>query len=159
MDDEADLRSFSGGCGIVKRDPTFLEAVYCREQVGKRSAETVKLPYHKAVVRSEERQSLCQAGALPPAAAGMIFKQVPLIDPSGQQRVALQIQHLPIAIGRDTHVADQHVCGNPQLNRFRTVRHSDCLSCMFCAQTSPPNSLLGCPSGNHMFPVSVPDTQ
>jgi hypothetical protein len=48
-----------------KRDPTFLEAVYCREQVGKRSAETVKLPYHKAVVRSEERQSLCQAGALP----------------------------------------------------------------------------------------------
>jgi hypothetical protein len=97
-----------------ERDPTLLETVYRREQVGQRSAETVQLPYREAIAWPEERQGLRQAGAIPPAAAGVIFEQVPLIDSNGQQRVALQIQHLPIAVGRNAHVADQHVCGNLQ---------------------------------------------
>jgi hypothetical protein len=51
------------------------------------------------------------------------------------------------------------VCGNPQLNRFRTVRHSDsvCRACFALRQA--PELAPRLPVGNHMFPVSVPDTQ
>jgi hypothetical protein len=50
---------------------------------------------------------------------------MPLINPCHQQGIALQIQHLAVAVGRDTHVSNHHVHGNPRVIGFRTLRHSD----------------------------------
>ena len=63
-----------------------------------RPAKPVQLPNHQAVVRSQERQRFRKAGAIAPAAAGMILKQVALIHAGSQERIALKIQHLPIAV-------------------------------------------------------------
>jgi hypothetical protein len=38
---------------------------------------------------------------------------MPLIDPRRQQAVALQIHHLAVAVGRNAHVADEHMRENP----------------------------------------------
>jgi len=91
-----------------ERDTAFLQLVYCREQMGQRPPETVELPDHQAIARLEERQRCRKAGTIIATAAGAIFEQMPLIDPRGQQRVALQVHDLPIAIGRNPHVADEH---------------------------------------------------
>jgi len=88
-----------------ERDTAFLQLVYCREQMGQRPPETVELPDHQAIARLEERQRCRKAGTIIATPARAIFKQMPLIDPRGQQRVALQVHDLPIAIGRNPHVA------------------------------------------------------
>ena len=48
--------------------------------MGQRPPETVELPHHQTIARLEERQRLRKARAIVVAAAGTIFKQVPLID-------------------------------------------------------------------------------
>ena len=58
---------------------------------------------------ADEGKCLSQVGAVVAAAARPILEQMPLIDAGGEQGVALQVQHLPVAVGRDAHVADQHV--------------------------------------------------
>jgi hypothetical protein len=91
-----------------ERDTAFPQLVYCREQMGQRPPETVELPDHQAIARLEERQRCRKAGTIIATPARAIFEQMPLIDPRGQQRVALQVHDLPIAIGRNPHVADEH---------------------------------------------------
>jgi len=81
--------------------------------MGQRSPETVELPDHQAIARLEECQRCRKAGTIIATPARAIFEQMPLIDPRGQQRVALQVHDLPIAIGRNPHVADEHAYGNP----------------------------------------------
>ena len=66
-----------------------------------------------------------KAGTIIATSARAIFEQMPLIDPRGQQRVTLQVHDLPIAIGRNPHVADEHAYGNPRLIGFRRLPHSD----------------------------------
>ena len=112
-------------------NPAFLQLVYRRKQMGQRSPKTVELPHHQAIARLEECQRRRKAGTIVAAAARAIFKQMPLIDPCGQQGVALQIQDLAIAVGRNAHVADEHAYGNPGLIGFRTLCHSDrgCRAC------------------------------
>ena len=53
---------------------------------------------------------------------------MPLIALRSQQGVALQVQGLVIAVGRNAHVADGRVYGNPELIGFRTLTHSDRVS-------------------------------
>jgi len=98
----------------AERDAAILQLVHCREQMRQRPTETVELPDHKAIARLEESQCLRKAHAIVAAAAGAIFEQMPLIDPRRQQGIALQIHYLAIAIGRNAHVADEHVYGNPR---------------------------------------------
>jgi hypothetical protein len=43
----------------------------------------------------------------------MVIEQVALIPRRGQERIALKVQHLPIAVGGDAHIADQHVRETP----------------------------------------------
>ena len=62
--------------------------------------------------------------------------------PAASKRVALQVQHLPVAVGRDAHVADQHVrktspAGFPHSASFRQG-----LSCSFLAYKPPPQAPL-----------------
>ena len=71
-----------------------------------------------------------KAGTIIATSARAIFEQMPLIDPRGQQRVTLQVHDLPIAIGRNPHVADEHAYGNPRLIGFRTPFRQG-LSCRF----------------------------
>src|SRR3954462_3489044 len=61
----------------------------------------------------------------------MVLEQVALIHTGSQQRVALKVQHLPIAVGGDAHVADQHVRKTPFVwfPHSGPFRHS--LSCKF----------------------------
>ena len=78
-----------------------------------RSAKPVQLPDHQAIARSQKRQRFCEAGAIDPTATGLVIEQVALIYTGGQQRIALKIQHLPITVAGDAHVADQHVRKTP----------------------------------------------
>src|SRR5208337_1723893 len=79
-------------------------------KIGRRlTAQAVQLPYHQAIVRPEKRQGFRETGAVPSAAAGVVLEQVAFIHTSRQQRVALKVHHLPVAVGGDAHVTDQHV--------------------------------------------------
>jgi len=108
----------------TKCDPALLEFIHCGQQMRQRSAQSVELPHHQAIVLPEKRQSFCETDAVPSAAAGMVLEQMALIHTGSQQRVALKVQHLPVAVGGDAHVADQHV-RKPPFVGFRTVAHSD----------------------------------
>ena len=96
-----------------------------------RSAKPVELPNDQAVAGPDECQHLCQTGAIIPDTTDPILEQVPLVDASREKRVALEIQHLTVAVRRDPHVADQHVRKTSRI-RFPYVgsfRHG--LSCSF----------------------------
>jgi hypothetical protein len=54
----------------------------------------------------------------------MVLEQVAFVDAGVQQCIALKIQHLPVAVRGDPHVADQHV-RKTSSDGFRTVYHSD----------------------------------
>ena len=89
--------------------PRCLEVGNRRQQVRQRSAEPVQLPDDQAIAGSDERKRLGQTGTIAAATADPILEQVTLIDAGGEQRVTLQVQNLTVAVGRDAHVADQHV--------------------------------------------------
>ena len=90
-------------------DAPRLEVSHRGQQMGQRSAQPIQLPDDQAVARSDECQRLGQTGTIATAAADTVLEQVTLIDAGGQQRVTLQVQHLTVAVGRDAHVAHQHV--------------------------------------------------
>ncbi len=117
--------------------PRVLEVGHRGQQVRQRSAEPVQLPDHQAVARPDESERIGQAGTIAATAAGPILEQVPLVDAGGEERVTLQVQHLPVAVGGDAHVADQHVRktssgGFPHNAPFRQG-----LSCSFRASNGP----------------------
>ena len=57
-----------------------------------------------------------------------------LIDTGGDESITLQVQHLPVAIRRDPHVADQHVW-KTSFSRFPySAPFRQGLSHIFCAQ-------------------------
>ena len=114
-------------------DAAFLEAGYRGEEVGQRSAEPVQLPDNQTVVGAYESKRLGQAGSVAATTTGSILKQVTLVDTGGEERVALQVQHLTVALGGDAHVADQHVRKTP-FGRFpHSAPFRQGLSCTFLA--------------------------
>jgi hypothetical protein len=88
----------------------------------------------------------------------MVVKQVTLINAGSEQCVTLQIQRLPITLGRDSHVADQHV-RKTLLEGFHTLRHSDGV----CRMDSQPSNSVFRPTGrgvgNQVFPDTLPTTE
>jgi len=90
-------------------DAAVLEPSHGGEEMRQGAAEPVKLPDDQAVTGTDEGERLGEAGAVAATAAGMVLEQVPLVDASDQKSVALQVQHLPVAVRRDAHVPDQHV--------------------------------------------------
>jgi len=97
----------------------------------KRSAKPVQFPDDQAVPGLNESKGTGQAGAIAAAPAGPIFEQVALIDTSGDERVSLQVKNLPVGVGRDTHVADQHVRKISSLGFPHTAPFRQGLSCSF----------------------------
>ena len=89
--------------------PRFLRSVTGGQEVGQRTAKPVQLPDDQAVTGPDESERLGQAGAFTAAAAGMVLEQVALIHTGGQESIALKVQHLPITVAGDAHVADHHV--------------------------------------------------
>jgi hypothetical protein len=87
------------------------------EEMGQRPTKAIKFPHHQAVTWPNEGECRSQASAITPTATGMVLEQVAFINAGSEQRVTLQIQHLTVAVGRDPHVADQHV-RKTQLGRF-----------------------------------------
>jgi hypothetical protein len=92
-----------------ERDTALLEVRHRGQQMRQRATEPIQLPDHQTVAVAHDGQRLAQASAIVAAAARVVVEQVPLIDPGGEQCIPLQVQHLPVAVGRDAHVADQHV--------------------------------------------------
>src|SRR5690242_4885599 len=112
-DVEQELTLWGGGVDLLGQgaegDARVLEAGHRGEEMRQGAPEAVELPDDQAVAGTQEGQRRGEAGTIIAAAAGVILEQVPCIDAGGEQSVALQIQHLPVAVGRDAHVADQHV--------------------------------------------------
>ena len=89
------------------------------------SAEPIQLPDHQAIASADESKRLGQAGTVAAAAAGPILEQVTLIDAGGEQRVALQVQHLSVA-ARSRRACSRPACAENLIQKgFRTVLHSD----------------------------------
>jgi hypothetical protein len=72
-------------------------------------AKPVQFPNYQTVPRLNESKGTGQTDAITVAPAGPIFEEVALINAGGDERVALQVKDLPVGVGRDPHVADQHV--------------------------------------------------
>ena len=93
----------------TEADAASPEVGDCGEEVRQRSTETVQLPDNQAIAGSGKSKRLGQTGTITAAAADPILEQVTLIDAGGQQSITLQVQNLTVTVGRDAHVADQHV--------------------------------------------------
>ena len=93
-------------CQRAKGDAPLFEVSHGRQEMRKRSAKPIQLPNHQTVTRPNESKGAGQAGAIAAAPADPIFEEVALIDASGDERVPLQVQDLPVGVGRDPHVAD-----------------------------------------------------
>ena len=78
------------------------------------------------------------------------LKQVPGIDPGGQQRITLQIKHLAVPIGRNAHVANQHV-RKTSLTDFPCIIHSDRVCHTLFVPIIPRSDAANGLGGNHMF--------
>ena len=79
----------------------------------------------------DESKRLGQAGSVAATTTGSILKQVTLVDTGGEERVALQVQHLTVALGGDAHVADQHVRKTPSGRFPHSTPFRQGLSCTF----------------------------
>jgi hypothetical protein len=77
----------------------------------------IELPHHEHVARLYKRQRLDQPHSIALGAGGVIFEQVPAVNPRRQQRVALKIRGLSIRLGRDAHVPDLYRRETPK-SRF-----------------------------------------
>ena len=111
MEQQLTLRR--GGVDLLgerpERDTALPEVRHRGQQVWQGSAKPVQLPDHQTVAGADEGERLAQASTIAATAAGPVFEKATFIDAGGKQRITLQVQHLPVAVGRDPHVADQHV--------------------------------------------------
>src|SRR3954468_8549737 len=82
---------------------------YRGEQVRQGSAHPIQLPDNQAVTGPKEGKRLGQPDTITSAAADPILEQVALVDAGREERVPLEIENLAVAVGGDTHIADQHV--------------------------------------------------
>ena len=108
--------------------PTIPQAA---EKMRKRSAKPVQLPNDQAVPGLNESKGTGQAGAIAAAPAGPVFEQVALIDTGGDEGIPLQVKNLPVGVGRDAHVADQHVRKTSSFEFPHTAPFRQGLSCSF----------------------------
>ena len=156
MEQELALRR--GGVHLLGQrpecDPALLQLVYRREQMGQRSAETVKLPDHQAIARLKESEAFARPGRSPRLPLARSSNRCRSSTPR-QQGIALQIHNLAVAVGRNAHVADEHVCGNPRLIGFRTHPIPTEFVVQVLALVSGAKPALRPPVGNHLFPVTA----
>jgi hypothetical protein len=61
-----------------------------------------------------------------------------IVDTGGEERVALQVQHLTVALGGDAHVADQHVRKTPSGRFPHSASFRQGLSCIFLTRRASP---------------------
>ena len=106
-------------CSVSERKamPRVLSSLTVVRRVRQRPTQPVELPNDQAVAGLNKSEGFGKAGTITPAAAGPVLEQVTPVDASGQERVALQVEHLAFAVSRDAHVADQHV-RKTSLGRF-----------------------------------------
>jgi hypothetical protein len=100
-------------CERTKRDAAGFQIGHGRNEVGKRSTETVELPDDQAIAGLHKRERLGQSHASGAGAADTIFEQMSFVDPAGEERISLQVQGLAITVGGDAHIADEHVRKTP----------------------------------------------
>ena len=88
-------------------------------------------------IDGSDSQCLGKTGAVTSTATGVILEQMALIDASGEQRVALQVHYLPVALAGDTHVANQHVRKTLSWRFPCTISFRQGLSHRFAGQNIP----------------------
>jgi hypothetical protein len=115
----------------AKSDAPLFEVSHRRQKIRKRSAKPVQLPNDQTVPGLNESKGTGQTGAVATAPAHPIFKEVALIDTGGDERVSLQVKNLPVGVGRDPHVADQHVRKTSSLGFPHNAPFGQGLSCSF----------------------------
>jgi len=113
---------------------TRLQFVHRRQEMRQCPTKTIELPDHQTIAAADESQCLGKTGAVTSTATGVILEQMALIDASGEQRVALQVQYLPVALAGDTHVANQHVRKTLPLRFPCTISFRQGLSHRFAGQ-------------------------
>src|SRR3546814_7923675 len=88
----------SDGCSsdLPEGDAAFLEVGDDRQQVRQRAAEPIELPDNQRVAGVHVVEAGFQAGAIVARTGSLVGVEVPLIDTSGRERIALQIDRLPI---------------------------------------------------------------
>jgi hypothetical protein len=112
--------------------------------VRQRSPQPVQFPDNQAIAGFYECKRPGQTRSIPTATADPIFEQMTPIDAGGDEGITLQVQHLAVAIRRDTHVTDQHVRKTP-LNGFpHTASFRQGLSHGFRPQNDGLSGLLMC---------------
>src|SRR3546814_20968706 len=75
-------------------DAAFLEVGDDRQQVRQRGAEPIELPDNQRVAGVHVVEAGSQAGAIVARTGSLVGVEVPLIDTSGRERIALQIDRL-----------------------------------------------------------------
>src|SRR3546814_3928902 len=75
-------------------DAAFLEVGDDRQQVRQRAAEPIELPDNQRVAGVHVVEAGFQAGAIVARTGSLVGVEVPLIDTSGRERIALQIDRL-----------------------------------------------------------------
>src|SRR3546814_19778852 len=73
---------------------SFLEVGDDRQQVRQRAAEPIELPDNQRVAGVHVVEAGFQAGAIVARTGSLVGVEVPLIDTSGRERIALQIDRL-----------------------------------------------------------------
>jgi hypothetical protein len=72
----------------------------------------------------------------------VIIEQLALINPGGKKRVTLKVQHLPVIVGGNAHIAHQHVRKTHQGPFPYTISFRHEFPCIFSAPGKPFQPLL-----------------
>jgi hypothetical protein len=73
----------------AERDVSVPQAGDDRQQMRKRSAETIEFPDHQAVAWAHKIERAGEPGTIVPRATGLVLEQVSLVDTGSKQRVTL----------------------------------------------------------------------
>ena len=73
----------------AERDVSVPQAGDDRQQMRKRSAETIEFPDHQAVAWAHKIERAGEPGTMVARATGLVLEQVSLVDTGSKQRVTL----------------------------------------------------------------------
>ncbi|TWB33269.1 hypothetical protein FBZ90_13511 [Nitrospirillum pindoramense] len=112
-----------------ERDASVAQAGYDVEQVGQRAAETVEFPHHQRIARLQEVEARLETGPIITRTGCLVLEQMAGVHSGSDQSIALQGLALTVILGRDAHVADQHVRKTPPKWFLRTLPFRHRFSC------------------------------